>query len=119
IGRAQLTFSRLDLWEERPPIPVQPPEDSFRRYYLRFPVEDRPHVIADITDILGRQSISLASVLQHETPEPDDADPQDVPLVSLVIMTHRTREGQIRAAAEELNRLSTVQDGWVCMPVSD
>ncbi len=118
IGRAQMTFDRLDLWEDRPSVPVQPAEASIRRYYLRFPVEDRPHVIADITDILGRQSISLASVIQHEAPEVEANDPDDIAPVPLVIMTHRTREGQIRAAAAELNRLSTVRQPWVCMPVS-
>ncbi|MGD9854109.1 MAG: homoserine dehydrogenase [Planctomycetaceae bacterium] len=119
IGRAQLTFERLDLWEERPAVPIQPAEDSYRRYYLRFPVEDRPHVIADITDILGRQSISLASVIQHEAPEVEEVDSDQIPPVPLVIMTHRSREGQIRAAAAELNELSTVRKPWVCMPVSD
>ncbi len=118
IGRAQMTFDRLDLWEERSAVPVQPAEEIIRRYYLRFPVEDRPHVIADIADILGRQAISLASVIQHEAPEVEATDPDDVPLVPLVIMTHRTREGQIRDAAVELNRLSTVRQPWVCMPVS-
>lgn len=119
IGRARLTFERLDLWGERPAIPIQPAEDSYRRYYLRFPVEDRPHVIADITDILGRQSISLASVIQHEAPEVEELASEEIPQVPLVIMTHRCREGQIRAAASELNELPTVRKPWVCMPVSD
>ncbi|MBX3439120.1 MAG: homoserine dehydrogenase [Planctomycetaceae bacterium] len=119
IGRAQLTFEHLDLWEQRPKIPIRPAEDSYRRYYLRFPVEDRPHVIADITDILGRHSISLASVIQHEAPEVEEAQADHFPLVPLVIMTHRTREGHLRAAAAELNQLPTVGKPWICMPVSD
>ncbi len=119
IGRAHSTFSRLDLWDERPPIPVQPAEDIYRRYYLRFPVEDRPHVIADITAILGNHAISLASVIQHEAPELDDTTDTGTPIVPLVIMTHRTREGQIRDATAELNQLESIRQPWVCMPVSD
>jgi homoserine dehydrogenase len=123
VGRASLTFRHLDLWERRPPVPIQPAEAIYRRYYLRFPVEDRPHVIADITDILGRHGISLASVIQHEAPEPE-FDEGALPalgaeVVPLVIMTHRTREGQMRAAAAELDRLSCIRPPWVRLPVSD
>ena len=113
------TFNRLDLWDERTAVPVQPAEDIYRRYYFRFPVEDRPHVIADITGILGNHSISLASVIQHEAPEVDDTDTSGAPIVPLVIMTHRSHEGKIRAASDELNKLACVRQPWVCMPVSD
>ena len=119
VGRAQLTFSRLDLWEEHQPIPVQPAEKIYRRYYLRFNVDDRPHVMADITDVLGRNGISLASVIQHEAPELDDADGGHAAPVSLVIMTHRATEGSIRAARRELQELSCLRSSMVCMPVSD
>ena len=37
------------------------------RFYLRFNVDDRPGVMAEITGILGRHNISIASVIQHET----------------------------------------------------
>jgi homoserine dehydrogenase len=36
------------------------------RYYLRFSVEDRPSVLAQISGILGNHQISIASVIQHE-----------------------------------------------------
>ncbi len=117
VGRAQLTFQRLDLWGDHPPFPVQPAEKIFRRYYLRFNVEDRPHVIADIADVLGRNQISLASIIQHEAPE---VDPDGrAPLVPLVIMSHRTTEGQVRSALDQLAKLNCLRLPSVCMPVSD
>lgn len=119
VGRAQQTFGRLELWGESPPIPVQPAEEITRRYYMRFAAEDRPHVIADITDILGRAGISLASVIQHEAPEVEESTGSGAPIVPLVIMTHRTREGQLRKAAVELDALESIRNPWVCMPVSD
>lgn len=119
VGRAQLTFPQLDLWGESTPIPVQPAEEITRRYYLRFAALDRPHVIADITDVLGRAGISLASVIQHEAPEVDMSADNGVPIVPLVIMTHRTREGQIREAAAQLDELECIRNPWICMPVSD
>lgn len=119
IGRAQLTFRRLDVWNERQPFAVQPAGKIYRRYYLRFNVEDRPHVIADIADVLGRNLISLASVIQHEAPEVDETVAVGTPLVPLVIMTHRTTEGQVRAALDEIQRLGCLRPPPICMPVSD
>jgi homoserine dehydrogenase len=119
-GRAQATFPRLDLWNDGPAVPLLPVEEVRRRYYLRFNVEDRPHVVADIADILGRHEISLASIIQHEAPEEDEeADASGRPIVPLVVMTHRTREGQLRAAEAELERLSALRLPWVRMPVAD
>ena len=120
-GRARLNFERLDLWGSHAPFPLQPVEEINRRYYLRMDVEDRAHVMAEITDALGRNGISLASIIQHETPDPDEAPPTQAPprFVPLVIMTHRTHEGQLRAAGEALAQLACIRTPWVCMPISD
>ncbi len=96
-----------------------PADQIQRRYFLRFNVEDRPRVIADVADILGRNEISLASIIQHEAPEVDDPENDGVPIVPLVIMTHRTTEGRIRAAEAALAELSTVRAPHIRMPVAD
>ncbi len=115
-----MTFRHLDLWGEGPALPVRRSDDITRRYYLRLNVEDKPHVIADITDILGRHGISLASLIQHEAPELDTTDGDQLPpTVPLVVMTHRTSEGSLRSALSDLDRLDSVQAPRVCMPVSD
>ena len=119
VGRAALTFARLDVWGEHPPLPVQPAEEIARRYYLRFNVEDRPHVFAEIADILGRHQISLASIIQHEAPEFDEADPSPNPIVPLVVMTHRTTEGKLRSADRELDALTSLRPPRIRMPVAD
>jgi homoserine dehydrogenase len=84
-GRALATFPRLELWNEAS-IEVLPADEIQRRYYLRFMVEDRPRVIADMTDILGRHGISLATIIQNEAPEVDNGG---IPIVPLVLMTIR------------------------------
>jgi homoserine dehydrogenase len=121
LGRSQLTFAQLDVWGAHDPVPRQPVEEIYRRYYLRFNVADRPHVMADITDVLGRNEISLASVIQHEAPELEEngSDGGGAPMVPLVIMTHRTREGRVQRALAELAQLATLRPPSVCMPVSD
>ncbi|MFM8289851.1 MAG: ACT domain-containing protein, partial [Planctomycetaceae bacterium] len=87
------------------------------RYYLRFQVLDRPHVLADIAAVLGRNGISIASVIQHEAPESGAHDATTGPTVPLVIMTHRTTEGNLRAAEEGLARLGSIRPPHVRMPV--
>lgn len=117
IGRAQLTFSRLDLWGESAGFPIAPLEETASRFYLRLAVEDRPHVMADITDILGRNNISLASVIQREAPEVEGDSP--TPVVPLVIMTHRTKTGQLQAAEAALHKLGSVKYPWTVLAVAD
>lgn len=118
VGRAQLTFPRQDLWGEHPPFPLQPVEKIQRRYYFRFSVADRPRVIAEIADVLGRNNISLSSVIQHASPEPEGGE-DSVPTVPLVFMTHRTTEGAIRQAKADLQALDCLRGRWVCLPVAD
>lgn len=120
VGRAALNFRQLNLWSSQETFPLQQPEAIQRRYYMRFLVEDKPRVIAEIADILGRNGISLASVIQKEAAEPkEQATAREFPVVPLVFMTHRTSEGAVRAARLELDRLAAVHGTWLCLPVSD
>jgi len=118
-GRTALTFPQLNLWNDSPKLPVQPAAEYANRYYLRFDVEDRPHVFADIADILGRHEISLASIIQHEAPEPDAIPADSNPIVPVVVMTHRTKRGRIQKAVQELNSLSTLRPPLTALPVAD
>ena len=61
----------------------------------------RPGVIADIAGVLRDQSISIESLLQR-------ADPDDQGTAPVVVITHETSEGQVRAALAGLDRLNTV-----------
>ncbi|MCA9063605.1 MAG: homoserine dehydrogenase [Planctomycetaceae bacterium] len=116
-GRAALTFQSLLRSQSGCPIPLQPAEDLSRRYYLRFTVEDRPHVLADLTDVLGRHQISISSVRQDETPE--ESETGDCGLARLIIMTHRTTEGRLRAADAEIAKLACLRGERIRLPVAD
>jgi homoserine dehydrogenase len=117
IGRAQLTFQQLDLWNASPRFTVAPEAETRSRYYMRLSVEDRPHVMADVTDVLGRHAISLATVIQPEAPETENGNQTQV--VPLVIMTHRTSRGSLLAAESELGKLSSVRQPIVLLAVAD
>jgi homoserine dehydrogenase len=113
-GRSAISFERLDLWRDSPAFTLRPAEQTQNRFYLHFNIEDRPHVLADIADILGRNEISIASVMQHESPELDDQTASA--RVPLVIMTHKTTEGRLRAADEELSKSRHIETPYVRMP---
>ena len=73
------------------PRPMLPMAEIVSRYYLRFPVADRPGVIARLAGALGDAGVSIEQIVQEG--QADDGRPVDV-----VIITHRAREGAIRAA---------------------
>lgn len=116
-GRTQLNYPRLEWWRDPAPYSLLPPERIASRYYLRFQVLDRPHVLADIAAVLGRNGISIASVIQHEAPESSLQDTANDPTVPLVIMTHRSTEGNLRAAEMELAQLGSIRPPHVRLPV--
>jgi homoserine dehydrogenase len=103
VGRAAITFRSLKLWsDEQPQVNPADHAKSSGRFYLRFNVADRPGVLADIAGILGRNGISIASVIQHNR----DGDDGTVPLV---IMTHAATEGAMREAFDIIDRLAHVR----------
>jgi homoserine dehydrogenase len=114
VGRMQITFRTLELWSQRESrFQLLDHDRVLSRFYLRFTVEDRPSVLAQIAGVLGRHEVSIASVLQRE-PETDGDT-----AVPLVIMTHRAPEGAARKAIEVIDRLPVVRPGSVKMRVLD
>lgn len=113
VGRTAITFRTLELWSQRDArVAARDHANVSGRYYLRFNVEDRPGVMAEITGVLGRQGISIASVIQHEAGD-------EAGVVPLVIMTHATTEGAIGAAMQGIDRLACTRATSVRMRVSE
>ena len=71
-------------------------------HYLRFTVLDRPGVLAKIAGILGNHSISIYSMIQRHR----DAEAG----VPIVILTHESRDGDVRTALEQIDKLDVVLD---------
>jgi homoserine dehydrogenase len=115
VGRAALTARALDLWAEgSPPVALASPGQVSSRYYLRFLIADRPGVLAMIAQVLGRQDISIASVIQHDPGDDTPGTP-----VPLVIMTHAAIEANMTAALAEIDRLDEVIPPSVCLGVEE
>jgi homoserine dehydrogenase len=115
VGRTAITFRTLELWSDRRQAAVagRDPAEVPGRFYLRFNVDDRPGVLAEIAGILGRHRISIASVIQHETEE------EAAHVVPLVIMTHTAPEGALSQALKTINGLPSVHAGSVRMRVRE
>jgi homoserine dehydrogenase len=115
VGRTGITFRTLNLWSQgEAKVSLLDHKQLPGRYYLRFTVEDRPGVLAEIAGALGKHSISIASVIQHEPS--GDGHQRTVPLV---IMTYQAKEGSAQAAMLEIDRLKCVKPGSVRMRVLD
>lgn len=92
VGRAQNTFTSMNLWSDSSAItPLLLSDDVNSRYYLRLLVEDKPGVLADVTRLLANHQISIASIIQHEA-QGENANGK----VQLVIMTHLSKCGNLK-----------------------
>ncbi len=80
-----------------------PMEEIDSRYYLRINVTDEPGVISKISTILGKEKISISSLIQWETSETSKPVP-------IVIVTHSTYEKNIMKALKKIQTLSIVHD---------
>jgi len=91
------------------PVALQPIENISSLYYLRFMVFDRPGVLSQISGILGRYNISIASVIQRGRKEGS--------AVPLVIMTHTALERDLGNALVEIRRLACISEEPVLIRV--
>jgi homoserine dehydrogenase len=82
---------------EKPAIPIEEIESN---YYVRTETDDRPGVLAAIATVFGTHGVSLESVLQKQGNDED---------AEIVWITHRTREGSLRAALREIEALPVVR----------
>ena len=81
--------------------PILPIDEVVTAFYLRLVVADKPGVLARITGILAEHDISIDAVLQRESA---DGEKQ----TDLIILTHDTVEGRMKAALAQMQALPTV-----------
>ena len=68
--------------------PLFPAGDARQRFYVRFPVEDRPGVMGKLAGALGDAGVSIEQIVQ--LPREGEAD--------VVMITHEALAGHLRAA---------------------
>lgn len=81
------------------PCPLKDPATEEMAAYWRLDVVDRPGTLAQVAQALSDASVSLRSVEQR--PKPDGR-------ATLLLVTHRCREGALRQAVANAGRLPVV-----------
>jgi len=76
-------------------LKVYPSDDIVTKYYLRFQVADKPGVLGRLALALGKNNISILSVHQKES-----HDPQSVPVI---VLTYEAKESDLRKALKAID----------------
>lgn len=110
-----------------PPLAYQPaaiesqallaPENFETAYYLRLTAIDVPGVLADVTSIFGARGISIEAIIQKEPDEDDTRDQSTPPVVPIIILTGRVREGLVNDAISEVEKLDSMTQSVVSLRV--
>ena len=89
----------------RPPakrsLKLRPMEELRTRYYMRMTVADQPGVLAQIASILGKNGISIATVIQKEADEATQT-------AEIVIVTHEAQEKAVQDSLREVAGLDVI-----------
>ncbi len=89
-------------WAPQPKT-IKPMSELITRYYIRMSTADQAGVLAQITRVLGENSISISAVIQKET----NISTQSA---EIVIMTHPANEALMQKALKEMGKLSVVKE---------
>jgi len=104
------SVGRLPVFALDKEIEVVPAPDMEMRYYLRWKTDDKPGVIAALSNVLTERNIGISSVILHEFAK---AQPYSI----VTFMTRETKEAKIKDAIAELDKLSCIQSRTVMLRV--
>jgi homoserine dehydrogenase len=95
--------SRRNILPARIPIKrLRRIDDIETKFYIRFMAIDKPGVLARIAGVLGKYNISIASVSQKAR--------RYASAVPVVMLTHETKERNMRLALEKIYRMAIIRD---------
>jgi homoserine dehydrogenase len=104
IGRDTLAAcanrAPVTAFRERSTLKIRAMDDITSCYYLRFAAIDKPGVLSRISGVLGKNNISISSVIQKGRGAAE--------AVPLVMMSHEAVERDVRKALDEINKMDCV-----------
>jgi homoserine dehydrogenase len=103
--------SPVAAFRERAPLTIRKMENITSCYYLRFSALDKPGVLSRITGVLGKNNISISSMIQKGR-RVDEAVP-------VVMMTHDAVELDVNKALQEVNKMDCVAGPTVVIRVEE
>jgi homoserine dehydrogenase len=90
----------VTAFRERSTLKIRRMDDITSCYYLRFAAIDKPGVLSRISGVLGKNNISISSVIQKGRGASE--------AVPLVMMSHEAVERDVRKALDEINTMDCV-----------
>ncbi len=109
LGNSHSSLPRF--YQERASLPLIPISEITAKYYLRFQAEDRPGVLGQIAGSLGKNNISIESVIQKGRQLGGE--------VPVVIMTHEAKERDLISALEEIDRFPAIKGKSVFIRIEE
>jgi homoserine dehydrogenase len=101
----------VTAFRERKLLKIRKMDDITSCYYLRFSALDKPGVMSRITGVLGKNNISISSMIQKGR-KVDEAVP-------VVMMSHEAIERDVRKALAEINTMDCVAGSTVIIRVEE
>ena len=109
--KAGLFRPTFNITEDKSIRKLRKIDDFESKYYIRFVALDKPGVLANISGILAKFGISIASVTQKEK-----SKAQVVPVVMVI---HNAREKNLRCALSSINKLSAIKEESVAIRIEE
>lgn len=91
--------------------PILPTGETRSRFYLRLATTERAGILAQVTEILGDQDISISAITQQE-------GPMEGP-IPIVILTRMAREENVRRAVAAIDTMEFTRAPTVVLHVED
>lgn len=99
VGRNRVSNRRGPGESVYADLKILPIEEAITSYYINLEVADEPGVLAAISNVFAKHSVSIQTVLQ-ETRGKD---------ASLIVKTHQAKESALKNVLQELKNLSAVK----------
>lgn len=100
--KAGLFRSTFNIIQDKSVKKLRKIDDFESRYYIRFMALDRPGVLANISGILAKNGISIASVTQKER--------RKAQVVPIVMIIHDAKEKNLRQALGLIAKLPSMKE---------
>ncbi|UCE49256.1 MAG: homoserine dehydrogenase [Phycisphaerales bacterium] len=113
LGNSGTTFGHLNLRPRSETVPlIEKMDNLVSRSYIRIMCKDQPGVVAQWSKVLADHDVSISGAIQHEDTGPDNTVP-------VVIATHQTRQKNISAALDDMEKLDVIGAKPVCIRIVD
>ncbi len=92
-------------------LSLMPMSEVRCRYYMRFSAIDKPGVLSKISGILGKNNISISSVIQRGRKVRGG--------VPIVLLTHEAREKDVQRSIQQADRLAMTVNPTMLIRISE